>query len=343
MGRHRFFFPSIFESRNPAGKGGALNINLNEMEVPEVKVREQVIFDKTQPLFTAAKTQAATRAESWLDSRLARMRREGPFGEVGDLTPELAELLLKRNPANRTIKQKKVVEMQRDILEGNFPFNGEAVIVADTGDLNDGQHRCLAVLGSGRTISVMFSFGAPRESRTTVDTGIARTPGDMLSMRGMRDANNVAAVAAALWQVAQYGELPKLATNTNLRPTKQQVQDTAEHFIDEIERGLFAVPAKGSSRIASKSALATAHVLICRAVGEPAPADYFIAKIVEGSELNSRDPIFVGRDRLIEEKRKRHLWPHKTLEILLRAWNMHRRGLRTGKIQLMESWPRIAG
>lgn len=296
-----------------------------------------------EPLFTAARTQAVMRAEKWLASRLERMRRDGPFGEVGDLTPELAEILLRRNPNNRTLKQKKIQDFQRDILEGNFPFNGEAVIVSDTGELNDGQHRCCAVVACGRTISVMFAFGAPRDTRTTVDTGTARTAGDMLAMRGIGNGNNVAAVAGALWQIDQYGEMPRLSTNTNLRPTKQQIQDVAERRAAEIERGLSAIPAKGVSRVASKSTLAIAHILISRAVGNSDPADLFIARIVGGAELRDKDPIFVGRERLIEEKRKRHLWPHKTVEILLRSWNMHRRGAKTGKIQLMDSWPKIEG
>lgn len=298
------------------------------------KVRAQVT-----PLFSAAETSERRRAKSWLESRIVRGQGD-VFSEAALLSPELAELLMQRNDDNRQVKPSVVSTIKRDILEGRWELNGEPIIVSTCGKLNDGQHRCMAVIDSGRTVQAFFTFGLTRGSRSTIDTGTARTPGDLVSMRGLESGNTVAAVAGYLWQIDNYGEIPQAAHAPNVRPTKAQMLDVVDRRMSEIQTSMAAVPKSGSSRIASHSILCVAHILLSRVASRDDAAAY-IASLVKGEKLDGRDPIFVARERMMEEKRKRAMWPHKAIEIVLRGWNLHRRGKAVGKIQIMAAWPKV--
>lgn len=276
---------------------------------------------------------------AWLGPRLARGRRE-IFSEVVDLTPELAELLLANNPENRQLKVQKLDVFKRDIEDGRWKLNGEAVIVARTGELNDGQHRCRAVVESGRPIKVLMTFGPERETRTTIDTGTARTPGDLLQMSGYRDGNNVAAIAAFIWQVEKFGSVPLGATNGASRPTKAEVQEVVERHQKRIYESFGAFPHTGLGKIASLSQLVFCHAYLCLATGLDAEITAFMTALVTGEKQSDKDPIFVARERLLAEKHRRP-YPARNMETVFRAWNMHRKRQTTTRIQVMDSWPKI--
>lgn len=279
-------------------------------------------------------------AEAWLDRQLRRGETE-VFSVVADLTPDLAGVLLRRNDGNRAIKS-KAEEFRRDIEGGRWQLNGEPIIIAVDGSLNDGQHRCVAVIRADIAIRVLMVFGVARETRQSVDTGSARTPGDLLRLQGITDQHSVAAVCSYLWQIEEHGRVPDVAHAPNARPTKQQVLEVAGRLLDRVEASMRAVPTRGASKVASHSQLVTMHAYIAGLSGDEDATTEFMRALVRGDKSGERDPIWVGRERLIEEKRKRHLWPAKAMEIILRSWNLHRRGLGTGKIQLMGEWPKVA-
>jgi len=62
--------------------------------------------------------------EAWLESMVHRGQR-APFAVIADLTPELAEILLSRNPENRPQKTWHIEEMADDIKAGRWVLNGQ--------------------------------------------------------------------------------------------------------------------------------------------------------------------------------------------------------------------------
>jgi hypothetical protein len=121
-------------------------------------------------------------AHAWLATQHSRARRDGPFTVKTELTPALAKLLLDSNPENRKISPWLVRQMVRDIKNGRWALNGETLIVALSEELNDGQHRCQAVIDADKSIRTMITFGVERESRFTIDTGQKKSIGDHLDM-----------------------------------------------------------------------------------------------------------------------------------------------------------------
>jgi len=152
--------------------------------------------------------------EAWFADLMARYETAGTvIGEVHAISPSRALALLARNPDNRKISRSVMKDFVHDIGAGLWKFNGEAIIIADVGLLNDGQHRLMAVIATGKTIEVMVVVGVPRESRMTLDVGKARTVADFLGMQGVGRRNDIAAVAEIPLAVEEglLGALPEIA------------------------------------------------------------------------------------------------------------------------------------
>lgn len=262
----------------------------------------------------------ARRAKAWLDDRIKRGRREA-FCETINLTPALAELLLGRNPDNRNLRQSKVDEFCTDIAAGNWTYNGENIKVSVEGLLNDGQHRCHAVIAAATPIKTDIKFGLSRDSRMTVDQGAVRTAGNYLSMGGVTDANAVAAVAGFVWQYETYG---KISTARNGRPTKAQISDTFRRH-PKIAESVRAVP-RGGRVAGSKAVLAFCHYPIARKAS--VLADSFILNLCIGEGLVQTDPVYRCRERLLADRKLSH---SEKIELILRTWNATRTGRRAVK------------
>lgn len=283
------------------------------------------------PLFSSADMLARRRAEAWLADRIDKSQ-SGVFSEVVALTPVLAELLLSKNPDNRNIHQSKVDSFATDIKEGNWPLNGEPIIVSRCGLLNDGQHRCCAVVRTGRSIDVVVTFGLARSTRTTLDQGSTRSPGDYLAMEGYSSANQGAAVAALLYQ---YNRLRRVSYQTMERPTKAQVLEVYRANAAGIDKSVKIAHRKGCNLVGGSSVLAFCHFLFSKHNAEA--ADAFILSLIKGANLAEKDPIFLCRERLAGSKRMK---VDEKVELIIRAWNHHRSGRRLQKIQLSSREPR---
>lgn len=287
-------------------------------------------------LFSAGGDPEKRRAQAWLKDRLARGRTE-VFTETVDLTPALAEMLLARNPENRALSKRTAETYARDIAEGRWVLNGEALKVSRDGFLNDGQHRCAAVIQAGRPVKTMMVFGCERESRLTLDQGKARTPGDYVAMGGVKDANNVAAVASYVHQFKTYGELVPQGS-TNRRPTKGQIRETLEQH-PEICESVSFVPGKNATMLGGKSLIAFCHWVIARR--DRAGADEFIARLMRGDGLEIGDPIHTAREWLMQSRNKKLYTRNDKALRILKAWSLYEqnrqaRTLQTGRLSLRD-------
>lgn len=276
--------------------------------LPEIKSKPEA---KPDGLFSATDTQKARRAKAWLDDRLQR-GRQGEFTEIVELTPVLSELLLINNPDNRTLKPGKLQSFESDISEGRWELNGESLKVSVEGFLNDGQHRCHAVIGAGRPIQTFITFGVSRQSRLTVDQGAVRTVGDYLSMENVANGNHCASVATLIYLVGATGYVKK---SREKMPTKGQVRE-AYHSNPGILDSIHAVPKNGSNLVGGLTNLAFCHFMF--ALKDKDAATAFIQRLVKGDELKASDPIFKARQRLMTDRRLR---PEEKIEVIFRAWN----------------------
>lgn len=258
-------------------------------------------------------------ASVWLNEQIMKAQ-SGIVTQVVDLTPALARVLLARNPDNRAISNRVVESYARDMSNGAWSFNGEPVIISKDGHLNDGQHRCEAVIASGMTISVILVIGPERDTRMTVDQGKARRAGDYLGMSGHVDSLVLAATAKYVWQVRNIG---LLSTKVENSPTKGEILSFVEEHSTLID-SVAAIGKKGSDAAGGRSVLAFAHWVIWNATGNKTEAHVFIQALVSGHNLGVRSPILYARNRLMSERGR--LKVNEKAELIYRAWNAYRRG-----------------
>lgn len=258
------------------------------------------------------------KATEWLTQQVNKARVGGVHALVAELTPAIARILLTLNGSNRAVSKVAVANYSRDIANGNWSLNGQTIVVSRDGDLNDGQHRCLAVIDADLSVPVVFVFGAVRESRFTLDQGKLRTAGDFLGMSGHVDSFALSAAAKYVWQRREAG---RLSGQSHFSPTKTEIQAVI-HQHPDIADSLAAIPRKGCDNVGGRSILAFCHWCLSKATSVPA-ADAFIRALVDGVNLGPRDPILYVRNRLMAERGR--ISPNEKAELIFRAWNCHRR------------------
>lgn len=254
----------------------------------------------------------------WLDSLVEKSKTK-PVSQIVSLTPEMAEMLLDRNPQNRKVSETLVETYAHEINRGGWVFNGEPIIISDTGELNDGQHRCRAVVEAGKPIDTVIIIGVPRSTRTTLDQGKGRTAADYLSMEGNSNPNVLAASANMVWQHRTHGFL---SSSGRQKATKSEVMEVVAAN-PGILRSVSLVQVSAAAAVGGQSTLAFAHFTF-RNTQHPEDADYFIHSIMNGAGLKNGSPILYARNRLINERGR--FRANEKAEVIFKGWNAWRRG-----------------
>lgn len=268
---------------------------------------------------------------SWFSQRVLR-GKQGVFSELATITPDIAKHILDYNDDNRKINQRLVNQIASDIKSGFWQVNGEAIIIAKDGHLNDGQHRLNAVVQSGASIKTIVIFGVYRESRFTVDMGKARSAADFLGMNGIKYETIAAPIAQMLFNYRKgfYRSVGQHGSAREAPLTKQMiVAEYDAHEKEILAACRFVYQRKFCARHGG-SAIGLAY-LLCRRKS-PTDADFFFDGMATGEELKRGSPILALRNRLIEERQNR-LRSHERLELILRYWNAWREN-RTIKVRL---------
>tara|TARA_R110002012_G_scaffold103399_1_gene243336 strand:- start:17 stop:835 length:819 start_codon:yes stop_codon:yes gene_type:complete len=118
------------------------------------------------------------------------------------LDPEQCRQLLQWNTNNRKLSRRKVEEYRRDIADGKWEVNGEAISIDLNGKLLNGQHRLTAALEANQPITTVVVRGLSPEVVHTIDTGKKRTYSDWLGMNNVPHASGVAATMKVLANLA---------------------------------------------------------------------------------------------------------------------------------------------
>jgi hypothetical protein len=299
------------------GRRGQINMDtvLQSRDLSNIDIQNYV---------TVSENKAAANA---IDKMVREAATKGrPIAQMVKLTPAMAAMLLDRNPDNRKISSRVVDDFAHDIAYGRWTFNGEPIIVSDKGLLNDGQHRCNAVLQAGRSIDVMIIAGVSRDSRATLDQGRNRTAADYLAMNGQTHGSALAAAANYAWQ---YNNRGQLASGSNARATKSEIVAFANdnpallHSVKFMDTGT-------ARRLGGVAFLAFCHFALSQ-VGRSEHVDAFFIGFLEGANLGIGNPVLYARNRIGQIGSRDQ---NGKAELIFKAWNAYRRGKKVDRFNI---------
>lgn len=277
------------------------------------------------------KSQAQAGTVHWLNECIERGKRE-VFMEVCTVTPGLASAMLANNPDNRPLKWKRDL-YAADMRAGRWQFNGEPLIFAQGGELNDGQNRLSAVIDANTPQQFACVFGVTRESRMSVDQGVARSAGDYLGMGGSKNAHNVAATAKGVLAFER-GEGVRLSQGdiTNAEVVARAKADTAVGEATDYAVSVY----RHTRAFAAPKIIGTAYYLLAD-INEADAREYMDAVCI-GEGLKRSDPAFAVREALISWGKTR---AQAKLEVIFRGWVAFRQGRPLKIAKVLGSFPAL--
>ena len=264
------------------------------------------------------------------------LSRAGKFSEFAPLTPAIAIELLRDNPENRSIRSTKVQQFAADMRAGNWEENGQPLILSPEGLLNDGQHRCIAVIEANTSVPVQFTFGVPRDTRLTLDQGSARSAGDFLAMEGVPHSMIQAGTARLLMGFERSN---RTSFNPSSHVTSAEIRERVSTDTGIARSAAFASKhSKHAKKHVAPSVIAFCHYVFCEL--DPVLAEHYMVQVCRGEGLAARDPAYTVRERLLNLGTKSR---DQRTHLMIRGWNALRQGrkLTLAKIAGNENIPAI--
>jgi hypothetical protein len=247
---------------------------------------------------------------------------------VVEVTPEMAQQWLDTRFDNeRTLREgTRVAAMVRDMQADRWYFTGDPIrFDYETGRLIDGQHRLTAVVQS--SCSQLFAIiNLPMEARSVIDTGSARTLGDLLLFGGHVKGRNLAAI---IRRVLTYFN-GRGTEGGDYYPTVTESTEFLSKNKDALVRAVEVAQKsyQGGRRLPMSPAILGATYFLC-AEKDQDLADSFFDKLIFGLDLHEGEPVLALRDRLLRarEQQGRPMSPDDAFRFTILAWNFTRAGV----------------
>lgn len=237
-----------------------------------------------------------------------------------EITPDMATQWLEKNTMNRRIRQSDVDNWTGIMKRGQWELNGETIIISDTGDVLDGQHRLSACFLSNTAFQSYVVIGMTKEVFDTIDQGKRRSGADALHIHNkLKGAENkleapiIAAIVTCLeykfglWKsrhthvITNHDKLDFLEKNPGIAEWVKKSRSKKKDWVNRHSASMGAVAFLGSKKY-------------------PMKAETFIAGFVTGNDLTEDSPIRELR-RIFGTETKMVKWDR--LKLIIYAWNLH--------------------
>lgn len=275
------------------------------------------------------------------DSEVSRETVNGITTEsrVVKIGPSLAESLLLNNHNNRPVTDSNVKKIANAMQTGEWTYNAEPIRFDDDGVLLDGQHRLLALIKSNMTFEFKVITGFSPEIFTTLDVGKTRSGSDILSIAGFDNHRILDHAANFVFKFVTKGS--KSHANYKNLTHKELVKFVkSEPFLEESAQFYVDVKKLQNMKILSPKVIAGMHFLLGKK--DAFEAKIFLKRLVTGEDNPSDSPIFVLRNRLIDNKMSnKKLNTDDINKLIITAWNKFRDGEKISRLVTPRKTPKI--
>lgn len=201
------------------------------------------------------------------------------------VTPALArEWLELRNTNNRSKKQHWVSALAEAMREGRWIYDGTPIKFDRRGVLSDGQHRLSAVALSGVSCTFDVVFGLDPEARIVHDTGITRSPSDIVKI--------ISTIPRHALQTSWFGAIHRIyrGIHTRFDPSAvvrryESMQPQMDWLLDRHKGTAYGV----------RAAPMWSAFSLAITINEETTKE-FVSRYVTGDQLSRKDPALVLRE-----------------------------------------------
>lgn len=242
----------------------------------------------------------------------------------------LAARWLTRNTRNRKVRAAVVQRYRTDMEHGRWTFAGDPIRFDTDGNLQDGQHRLTALSElPDVTIPMLVVRGLPTAAQGVMDQGSRRTPGDQLALKGVKDANAVAAAVKQylIWTEGMLFRDNKVVTGSVTTPRIEEWVDSNPALQENLQQ-IIGLTKQNDAPPSVAAAAALGFMQI-----DAADTVEFFTLLARGAGTQGH-PIVTLDKRLQRQRREGLKMPHRDyLALFILAWNAWRDGKQMSKFQ----------
>lgn len=261
---------------------------------------------------------------------------------VVEFTPGVAQYVLSElNVGNRTRKPQKIKEYADDMAADQWGLTGATIVFGTDRLLKDGQNRMAACVQSGCNFHTHVVFGVAPELFSKMDIGKIRNSGDIFTIAGIKNANDVA--AGVRW----------LDILTSDNPLSRDTR-TGEYLLNKYRERFSGVSESISiARTIRRNCghpvgnVAALHYLFCKVDSEK--ADDFCHRWAIGMKDGNKDPISNMQSEVQAIKTTNYGRIHEAVRnaLIIKAWNNFYLGKKVSRNRMKwsmgDGFPEIEG
>lgn len=252
-----------------------------------------------------------------------------PKVKVITITPDMAAKYLEQNTKNRPLNQRKVEELVKAMEDGEWKLGTDAIGFDTNGRMINGQHRMTALVEYGRPLEFLVTTGLEPEAFNVIDTGRMRSAGDVLTTEGIASGHHKSAIIRFVYAYKKGVITTGKEGTRDSGMNNQDVLDYAFKYRNELEEAYNVSVEVGKDFKGLKGREVGGMFWILAKIDKPQALDFFRA-LGTGAMLSADNPIYVLRQRLLDELRAKKKFPMRDkLAWLIVAWNHVKRGTKT--------------
>lgn len=262
--------------------------------------------------------------------------------QVVEMTPEWAAELLKSNTNNRGLSKTKVKSFVKQIDNGKWRKTGQAISIATSGRLLDGQTRLNAIMQSGKPVTMLVAWNCDEDSFPVFDTGRARSATDVLKIAGCDKHQSM--ISAGLRLAIPLIEKPEEWFTISQGITNEEILSLWDETKDEC-----SWCANESSYLHSEFTTISASIyftflyLAVRKGWDKDSLTQFSLSLATGNDLELGSPVLAYRKFVVNNAQKVNMNHQRltTLACLIHCFNLHATASSVNKFKMPNLPPMI--
>lgn len=246
------------------------------------------------------------------------------------VTPKVAENWLAHNSRNRLKSMVTADRYDRDMAGDRWPFTGDPVRFSDKDEMLDGQHRCIAIVKSGKAQQLLVVSGLPTKTQKYMDAGRRRNVAQSLDIDETPHSTAVASLTrlalrwnpGGIWS-GEHGTV--LFDDLQISPAEIMEFIEAHPEVHEAARQGTSVATYVPG--ARPSVIGAAYLRASTLEDGVFPAAEWFSRLRTGADLKLGDPALALRNGMMRVRAERLANPQiPQLWKVIRAWNASRAG-----------------